>query len=59
MLWIRSTELQGEHRNKNWARGYKNCFMLNSAEHEILNAHKYKKISIFYDHISLECYFTC
>ena len=26
-----------------WARGYKTCFMLNSAEHEILNAHKYNK----------------
>ena len=25
------------------ARGYKTFFMLNSAEHEILNAHKYKK----------------
>ena len=24
------------------ARGYKTFFMLNSAEHEILNAHKYK-----------------
>ena len=34
--------------------------MLNSAEHEILNAHKYKnikKFSIFQSHISLECYF--
>ena len=32
------------------ARGYKTFFMLNSAEHEILNAHKYnniKKLSIF------------
>ena len=25
-------------------RGYKTCFMLNSVEHEILNAHKYKNI---------------
>ena len=25
-------------------RGYKTFFMLNSAEHEILNAHKYKNI---------------
>ena len=25
------------------ARGYKTFFMLNSVEHEILNAHKYKK----------------
>ena len=26
----------------NWARGYKAFSMLNSAEYEILNAHKYK-----------------
>ena len=26
-----------------WPRGYKTFFMLNSFEHEILNAHKYKK----------------
>ena len=26
------------------ARGYKTFFMLNSIEHEILNAHKYKNI---------------
>ena len=26
-----------------WARSYKTFFMLNSAEHEILNAHKYEK----------------
>ena len=25
-----------------WPRGYKTFFMLNSTEHEILNAHKYK-----------------
>ena len=28
-------------------RGYKTFFMLNSAEHEILNAHKYKTIKKF------------
>ena len=28
-------------------RGYKIFFMLNSAEHEILNAHKYKNIKKF------------
>ena len=28
-----------------WPRGCKTFSMLNSAEHEILNAHKYKKIS--------------
>ena len=26
-----------------WLRGYKTFFMLNLVEHEILNAHKYKK----------------
>ena len=26
-----------------WPRGYKTFFMLNSVEHEILNAHTYKK----------------
>ena len=30
-----------------WPRGYKTFSMLNSAEHEILNAHKYKNISNF------------
>ena len=25
-------------------RGYKKIFMLNSVEHEVLNAHKYKNI---------------
>ena len=30
---------------ENWPRGYKTFFMLNSAEHEILNARKYKKIN--------------
>ena len=44
------------------ARGYKTFFLLNSAEHEILNALKYKnvkKVSIFQDQINLECYFSC
>ena len=42
-------------------RDYKTFFMLNSAEHEIFNAHKYeniKKFSIFQAQISLECYFS-
>ena len=30
-----------------WARGYKIFFMLNSVEHEILNAHRYKNIKKF------------
>ena len=45
-----------------WPRGYKTFSMLNSAEHEIINAHKFKsikKISIFQAHISLECCFSC
>ena len=40
-----------------WPRGYKTFFMLNSAEHEILNAHKYKnikKFSFFQAQISLK-----
>ena len=28
--------------HETWPRGYKTFFMLISAEHEILNAHKYK-----------------
>ena len=42
-------------------RGYKTFFVLNSVEHEILNAHKYKNIktlSILQAQISLECYFS-
>ena len=30
-----------------WPRGYKTYFMLNSVEHEISNAHKYKNIKKF------------
>ena len=44
----------------NWVRGYKTFFMLNSVEHEILNAHKYKnikKFSILQAHTSEEGYF--
>ena len=34
--------------DKDWARGYKTFFyMLKSAEHEILNAYKYKSIKKF------------
>ena len=42
-------------------RGYKTFFMLNSVEHEILNAHKYRKIKkfgLFKAQLSLECYFS-
>ena len=40
-------------------RGYKTFFMLNLAEHEILNAHQYKnvvKFSMFQAQMILECY---
>ena len=33
--------------NESMSRGYKNFFVFNSAEHEILNAHKYKTIKEF------------
>ena len=42
-------------------RCYKTFFMLNSVEHEILNAHKYqniKKFGLFKAQLSLECYFS-
>ena len=42
------------------ARGYKTFFVLNSVEHEISNAHKYKnikKFSLFKAQLSLDCYF--
>ena len=46
---------------KTWPRGYKTFFVLNSVEHEILNAHKYKnikKLGLFNAQLSLECYFS-
>ena len=46
---------------RNWPRGYKIFFILNSVEHEILNAHKYKnieKFGIFQAQLSLECFFS-
>ena len=42
-------------------RGYKTFFMLNSVEHENLNARKYKnikKFGSFSAQISLECYLS-
>ena len=42
-------------------RGYKTFFVLNSVEHEILNAHKYKnikKFDLFKAQLSLERYFS-
>ena len=44
-----------------WPRGYKAFSILNSVEHEILNAHKYKKIKkfgLYSAQMSLECYFS-
>ena len=44
------------------APGYKILIMLNPAEHEHLNANKYKifRNSVFFQaQISLECYFSC
>ena len=43
-----------------WARSYKTFFILNSVEHEILNAHKFKNIKtfgLFSSQITIECYF--
>ena len=39
-------------KGPHWQRGYKTFFMLNSAEHEILNTHKCKNINSI---ISLSC----
>ena len=42
-------------------RGYRTFFVVNSIEHEILNAHKYKynkKFRLFKAQLSLECYFS-
>ena len=46
---------------QSWPRGYKTFSMLNSAEHEILNAHRYGNVkkTAFQAQISLECYFLC
>ena len=44
-----------------WPGGYKTFFILNSVEHKILNAHKYKnikKFAFFQTQIRRECYFS-
>ena len=56
-VMVRSVRLsiQGSHI---WPRGYKTFFVLNSVEHEILYAHKYKnikKFGLFKAQLSLEC----
>ena len=46
---------------KSRPRGYKTFFVLNSVEHEILNAHMYKnikKFGLFKAQLILECYFS-
>ena len=51
----------GDVDSENRPRGYKTFFMLNSVEHEILNAHKYKnikKLGLFLAQISIERYFS-
>ena len=55
------TEIQYYTDTKAWPRGYKTFFVLNSVEHEILNAHKYKnikKFGLFKAQLILECYFS-
>ena len=54
---LRMQSQRKEHR----PRGYKTFFVLNSVEHEILNAHKYKnikKFGHFKAQLILECYFS-
>ena len=55
------TELPYSRTGCTRPRGYKTFFVLNSVEHEILNAHKYKnikKFGLFKAQLSLECYFS-
>ena len=42
-LWLQRTVYKGSLIRVDWPRGCKTFFMLNSFEHEILDAHKYKK----------------
>ena len=37
---VKVPSLNGTGSARNWPRGYKTFFKLNSAEHEILNGHK-------------------
>ena len=57
-----TAEAEGEFwLKKNRPRGYKTFFVLNSVEHEILNAHKYKNIKkcgLFKVQLGQECYFS-
>ena len=46
ILWSDVIEETGE-AGEIWVQGYKTFFMLNSVEHKILNAHKYKNIKKF------------
>ena len=61
MLYHQYAGLHASEVHETRPRGYKTFFMLNSNEHEILNAHKYKnimKFGSFVAQISLECYFS-
>ena len=61
-MWDFHTEPEMNDLLKTWPQCYKTFLMLNSAEHEILNAHKYKsikKFSIFQAQIGLKHYFSC
>ena len=58
---VKKISPKAELNQKTWPGGYKTFFMLNSVEHEILNAHKYKnikKFGLFKAQLSLECYFS-
>ena len=45
--YIQALKMQQDSHTWIWPQGYKTLFMLNSVEHELLNAHKYKNIKKF------------
>ena len=58
---VQHWQMAHAHGKLDWPRGYKTCFVLNTVEHEILNAHKYKnikKFGLFNAQLSLECHFS-
>ena len=60
-LLMHKTSIISSRYSENWPQGYKTFFVLNSIEHEILNAHKYiniKKFVFLGSDISLKCYFS-
>ena len=61
VLRHRADNIFSSHQFESCPCGYKTFFMLNSAEHGILNAHKYKSTKEFrhcHAQISLKCYFS-